>query len=395
MGTIIKLMKTSFIIVELLSNSLKLRRTYHNKNGFTIVELLVVIVVIAILAAISLVSYTGISNKAVVSSLQTDLSNNSKKLKMYQADYGSYPTQLDANYCPLLPVADITKYCIKFSNGNNYIGYSGINSSSTQTFLLVAGNGTNNYQVTNTTSPTISATTMQPGVTPGAVLELRASKANGGSSLGINSPLTTTWTDTSGNNNNGTLTNFGTQTPWGGVGTVGDPYKLTFDLINDIVIIPSSSTLQFGNSDFSIEAWFIGTTGSADHRYMVVKGASSGLKGFRFGFYSNGKPHALIGDQTTYDDMDVSSSVVVNDGLLHHMVMVFKRLTATVTCWVDNSQVGTGSMTHTNPNSSIDDASDSLLIGGVYGTTSTSITRIYPFALTTSQMQSNYIAGPN
>lgn len=36
----------------------------HRREGFTIVELLIVIVVIAILAAISIVSYTGIQQRA-------------------------------------------------------------------------------------------------------------------------------------------------------------------------------------------------------------------------------------------------------------------------------------------------------------------------------------------
>ena len=41
----------------------------HNSFGFTIVELLVVIVVIGILVAITIVSYTGLSSKATVASL--------------------------------------------------------------------------------------------------------------------------------------------------------------------------------------------------------------------------------------------------------------------------------------------------------------------------------------
>ena len=55
-------------------------------KGFTIVELLVVIVVIAILAAITIVAYTGISQKAITASLQLDLSNASKQLKLFQVD---------------------------------------------------------------------------------------------------------------------------------------------------------------------------------------------------------------------------------------------------------------------------------------------------------------------
>ena len=45
-----------------------------HKNGFTIVELLIVIVVIAILAAISIVAYNGIQDRARQSKIRTDLS---------------------------------------------------------------------------------------------------------------------------------------------------------------------------------------------------------------------------------------------------------------------------------------------------------------------------------
>ena len=42
-------------------------------TGFTIVELLIVIVVIAILAAITIVAYTGIQDRAKESNVQSDL----------------------------------------------------------------------------------------------------------------------------------------------------------------------------------------------------------------------------------------------------------------------------------------------------------------------------------
>lgn len=61
-------------------------------NGFTIVELLVVIVVLAILAAITLVSYNGIQDKAKSTTIRSNLSNVAKQLTIYNIDNGKYPT---------------------------------------------------------------------------------------------------------------------------------------------------------------------------------------------------------------------------------------------------------------------------------------------------------------
>lgn len=61
----------------------------HKKAyGFTIVELLIVIVVIAILAAISVVAYTGIQNRANDSRRANDLANIEKALRAYETIYG-------------------------------------------------------------------------------------------------------------------------------------------------------------------------------------------------------------------------------------------------------------------------------------------------------------------
>ncbi len=60
-------------------------------TGFTIVELLIVIVVIAILAAISVAAYTGIQNRANDTAIQSDLNNFAKKIQIAAATTGEFP----------------------------------------------------------------------------------------------------------------------------------------------------------------------------------------------------------------------------------------------------------------------------------------------------------------
>ena len=110
------------------------------KNGFTIVELLVLVVIIGILAFISIISYSVIIDRANDAKLAADLKNGSSKIKSYYSTYGSYPASLNASGCPVasgsLP-AD-TNYCVTVSSGNTIYSYS----TTGQTFSLVLSSPT-------------------------------------------------------------------------------------------------------------------------------------------------------------------------------------------------------------------------------------------------------------
>ena len=65
-------------------------------RGFTIVELLIVIVIVATLAAISVAAYTGATNRAKFSSYRATFASAKKAVELYKADKGYYP---DSNQC--------------------------------------------------------------------------------------------------------------------------------------------------------------------------------------------------------------------------------------------------------------------------------------------------------
>lgn len=64
------------------------------RRGFTIVELLIVIVVIGILAAISVVAYTGIQDRARDSQRISDIQTIVKALEIYKTNNGVYPDEV-------------------------------------------------------------------------------------------------------------------------------------------------------------------------------------------------------------------------------------------------------------------------------------------------------------
>lgn len=100
-----------------------------SKSGFTIVELLIVIIVTAILAAITIVAYNGVQQRARITAMHTGLNSAYKLLEVYKIDHGSYPKGVATSvWRPLLEKAansgDIstsTKLAVcSHSNGERY-----------------------------------------------------------------------------------------------------------------------------------------------------------------------------------------------------------------------------------------------------------------------------------
>jgi len=65
---------------------------HKKQSGFTIVELLIVVVVIAILATITIVSFNGIQTRAKTAQTISAITAWSKAIKMYNSELGTWPT---------------------------------------------------------------------------------------------------------------------------------------------------------------------------------------------------------------------------------------------------------------------------------------------------------------
>jgi len=70
---------------------------FNKQSGFTIVELLIVIVVIGILAALVITTFTGIQQKGRNTERTTDIKAVHSQLEAYYAKNGVYPTLAQMN----------------------------------------------------------------------------------------------------------------------------------------------------------------------------------------------------------------------------------------------------------------------------------------------------------
>lgn len=140
-------------------------RTKQASFGFTIVELLIVIVVIGILATITIVAYNGVQNRANDTAVQADLRNLAMKIKELEAINGVLPVAAGSSGItgiPRFPVARNSYstsshnlyYCTGSVSGKDEFAVGALSKSGNK-FMYSSISGASTYTGTWTTSAAI------------------------------------------------------------------------------------------------------------------------------------------------------------------------------------------------------------------------------------------------
>ena len=199
----------------------------------------------------------------------------------------------------------------------------------------------------------------------------------------------TTWTDLSGNSNNGTLTNGPTVSNVNGG-------SIVFDGTNDYVdTVNTGTTFQFANVTFTVSLWIktIATSG-----VIISKGATASTAGWMFQFDSAGTVSGTTKGSDGTNTYNRSSTATVNNNTWRNIVAVYTTNTTTLgsnttSIYIDgvlSNGTGTlGGLVYAT-------TTDTIQIGrrptGAYWSGSVSNIQIYNRELTASEILQNYNA---
>lgn len=318
-------------------------------RGFTLVELLIVIVVIAILAAITIIAYDGISSRARAAAIESDLKQDAQALEAYKVTNDVYPTATsDAG--------------IKITTNGTASYYL----SGTGGYCLQEVNGSATYAVTS-----IDPTPLQGDCTTAGLLGWW--KFNGDA------------TDASSGNLSGTI--IGTAS----YGTGVNGYQaLSFDGTSNYVRLPTF-TADF-SSGVTVSAWMNPSTAANQSRLVDLGGGgNNNIIVYRQLTTQNLNFELWIG--TTKVCVVTAPGIIVNGAW--HLYTVTEDTLDNVTFYVDGSQVAAGRC-YNEPASATRTGSyigksnwtgDSLYQGSMQDV------RLYNRALSTGEVSALYSAG--
>lgn len=147
------------------------------QKGFTLVELLIVIIIIGILATLVIVTFTGVQAKARDSKRQTDIEAIDSHLEAFFAENSYYPTVTD-----LQDITASTGWVVTNMKGLDTSALSDPKSSPTATAATITstapapGTYVYSYETTGCTTTSASA----PGTNECATFVLTAELESGG-----------------------------------------------------------------------------------------------------------------------------------------------------------------------------------------------------------------------
>lgn len=328
-----------------------LERNQQKQQGFTIVELLIVIVVIGILAAITIVSYNGIQSRAKSATVQSDLDNASKQLEVYKLT-----TSSSDQYPP-----DTTTAGLKASTGTTYAYYY---NATANTYCLTGTNTGISYYIA-------TGTPLQNGTCL------------------ISNGLVGWWNlngsvnDTSGNNNNGT--NNGATATTGQNGQVNGAYS--FNGTSSLISLPNAAAIS-GNNPYTLSAWIQPTDITISNHGILGWGAWGTINGVTA--FRTQNEGGINGLRMYWWNNDLAGSAPsLADGRWHHVLTEFDGSTRSI--YVDGALIASD-----NPpvhNAVAADVNIGRTDGAEYFVGSIDDVRIYNRALSASEVQALHAAG--
>lgn len=272
------------------------------KKGFTLVELLAVIIILAIILAIAVPVISSLFRNSTKGAIESDakLLLKSINLKILE-NPGFDPTTInETNVSSLLNIASNNYKSLKVTSVNNNLS-----------IVLVSKNQWDKFVVSG------SFTNLQ--VHDNLVLWYNfMAKTNTDTDKA-------TATDLSGNNNNGTLNNFAYTT------ASGYNFGLSFDATDDYISIPgvnfanlTTSTVSFWRKSDEVKWWLLFQGNTANFYLMAAQGAGA--------FYHD---NIGVGTRTIYVD-GVASNYAKNDGQWHHYLITGVNLSAWTKVLISN-----------------------------------------------------------